>query len=226
MKPVFAIIISYQRLEMLKKTIESLSPTLPEGSMIAIHDNHSNEDVRTYLKELTETWNNKKVRVRVVLHGENMGWGRAMNYTLSSGFFREWKDFEYVLESNNDVTYEPDWCAKAQMMLDMNPDIGILGLWKHPHHGEIDRRSNEMFKVVIKDNMPATAWFFRSRILGEVLPYPERGPCNTRGGNGEDSEFVEKVKARGYLVAGPEPDLAHHMDGYDDNLGRANSAYL
>ena len=47
----------------------------------------------------------------------------------------------------------------------------------------------------------------------------EHGPCDTKGGNGEDTEYVMRMKDKGYLVGVPkialnEETLAHHIDGF------------
>lgn len=224
MKPLFVIMVSHRRLEHLRRTIESLVPTLPEGSMLGIHDNASDPETRKYLNELTESWRNDKVKLRVVLHGENRGWGWAMNYSLTAGYFAEWRGYEYVLESNNDIEYEPDWFGRATTFMGTFPEIGILGLWKHPHHGVREERAGGL---LIKDNMPACAWLFRSKDLQEFLPFKEKGACKTRGGNGEDTDMVLTVQGKKRWVCGLKEDLARHMDGYDlPDLGKENPAYL
>jgi hypothetical protein len=98
-------------------------------------------------------------------------------------------------------------------------------LWQHPYHHARETLGDG---VVIKDDMPATAWFFRSKDLQEFLPFPEHGPTKTRGGNGEDTAFRDKVQNKlGRWIAWPGVDLAHHLDGYDiPDLGKENTAYL
>jgi len=122
------------------------------------------------------------------------------------------------------VTYEPDWFEKAKAIMEAHAEIGILGLWKHPYHGV---RMTLPDGVIIKDDMPATAWFFRAKDLQSFLPFPEHGACRTRGGNGEDTAFRDKVQNKlGRWIAAPAVDLAHHMDGYDiPDLGKVNPAY-
>lgn len=226
MKPVFVIMVTYRRFDHFKRTLESLVPSLPEGSCIRIVDNHSDqmEYEKWWWEAHERQWLDKfgkKIAVQILLLEKNIGWGAALNDGLRP--LARWKDFEYVLESNNDVTYEPDWCAKAQALMEAEPNIGVLGLNKHPHHGE-QRRIGEL---VIKDDMPATAWFFRSKDLRVFLPFPEHGPTKTRGGNGEDSEFTEKIKGMGMWICGTVNDLAHHADDQGvHELGKENAAYL
>lgn len=224
MKPVFAIIVTYRRFEQFKQTFESLLPTLPEGSKLVIAHNPgvNNELEADQYKLFYQQITTAPSAVSVYVHylRRNNGWGAAMNETLF--FYPDWKEYEYLLESNNDVTYDPVWCEQSQLRMEKHSSIGILGLWAHPHHGVRAQLSD----IRIKDNMPATAWFFRTKDLETFLPFKEKGACKTRGGNGEDSDMVVKVQAMGKWVCAPIPDLAHHMDGYDENLGKQNKAYL
>ncbi len=220
MKPVFVIMVTYRRFEQFKATVESLLPTLPRFSTLAIINNGNDQETYNYMVKLATAPG--AVKIKLLDAGGNNGWGSAMNEGLD--LFPEWKDYQYVLESNNDVTYTPGWAEKAVAMMEAHPEIGILGLFKHPYHGV---RQELPDGLVIKDDMPATAWFMRSMDLQAFLPFPEHGPCNTRGGNGEDVGFRMKVQETlGRWICGMKEDLAHHMDGYDiPDLGKPNPAY-
>lgn len=221
MKNLFVIIVTFRRFEHFRRTIESLLPTLPEGSVVRVIYNTEgrhpdDEKYDAYFKELFA----RTDIVHVLNTGANGGWGASMNEGLA---LYQFNDYEYVLESNNDVKYEPDWFGKARALMEGNGELGILGLWSHPHHGVRERRGD----LVVKDNMPATAWFFRAKDLQAFLPFRENGACKTRGGNGEDTDMVIKVQGMGRWVGGPSADLAHHMDGYDsEDLGKPNAAYV
>ena len=222
MKPLFVILVTYRRLAEFRRTVESLLPTLPEGSVLLIVDNNSpDEGYYEYLQHVAITAPGA-VRVEVFIRPTNDGWGAAMNEGLT--VYKEWRDYEFVLESNNDVEYDANWFERALNMMTAHPQIGILGGFKHPYHGTRKVLSDGL---VIKDDMPACAWFMRSRDLAEFLPFPEHGPCKTRGGNGEDVGFRDKVQNKlGRWVCGMEPDWAKHIDGYDiPDLGKPNPAY-
>lgn len=227
MKPLFVILVTYRRFEHFKQTVESLLPTLPAGSRLFVVFNDPNDTQSI-------DWFDRVKKDNFTAHGavdmdylemnQNRGWANAMNVGLESASRTPnlWKEYEYVLESNNDVTYEPDWFERAKTLMQKYPRIGILGLWSHTHHSV----AQEFPDLLVKDNMPACAWLFRSPALATFLPFKEKGPCKTRGGNGEDGDMVLKVQSAGMWVCGPKPDLAHHMDGYDlPDLGKVNPAY-
>ena len=218
MKPILAIVVTYKRLDCLKRTMESLLPSLPPGSHTIVVNNDKEQDTWDYLDNLArEQWPQM-----ALLYRSNDGWGAAMNDAFRS--WPQWGNFEYVLESNNDVEYVPGWVALAQQMMDSHPEIGILGGFKHPYHGT---RETLPDGLVIKDDMPACAWFMRSKDLKEFLPFPEHGACKTRGGNGEDVAFRDKVQNKlGRWICGTTQDWAIHIDGYDiPDLGKLNPAY-
>ena len=229
MKPVFAIIVTYKRFEHFKNTVESLLPTLPAGSRLFVVNNDSSDhQTIEYLEQLSTTLPSG-VDFDFMTMSMNGGWGASVNAGLARNggvtITQDWRNYEYVLESNNDVIYEPGWFEKTKELMEAHAEIGIFGLFKHPYHGTRKVLSDGL---VIKDDMPATAWVMRSKDLSEFLPFPEHGPCKTRGGNGEDVAFRDKVQnAHGRWICGMETDWAHHMDGYDiPDLGKENPAYL
>lgn len=218
--------VTYRRFEQFKTTIESLMPTLPRGSSFAIVYNTEgktpdDERYYKYFVQIVKMGYQAGVDVNILDTGGNEGWGDSMNEGLH--LYQQWKEFEYVLETNNDVTYEPNWCAQAQTLMETYAPIGILGLWSHPYHGLREQRPD----IIIKDDMPATAWFMRSKDLETFLPFPEHGACKTNGGNGEDVGFRDKVQNKLHRwIAAPVKDLAHHIDGYNiPNLGKVNPEY-
>lgn len=218
MKPLFVIMVTYRRFEHFKATVESLAPTLPAGSMLAIVVNGDDTDTYEYMRTFAAP---SAVTLRVLFTGTNEGWGAAMNEGLD--LYSEWKEYEYVLESNNDVTYEPDWFPRAKAMMEKHETMGLLALWKHVHHGTIE----DLGDVLHRDNAPAVSWLFRSKDLQNFLPFPEHGPTKTSGGNGEDVAFTHKIMDAGFWIGSPKDDLSHHMDGYNlDLLGKENPAYL
>lgn len=215
MKPLFVILINYRRPDHLFKTVSSLLPSLPPGSKVVIYDNNSPEqEIHDYLYSIASD------QVKVILADKNEGWGIAMNEGLR--VHPEWKDYEYVLESNNDVLYGANWFAEAKAIMERHADIGLLGLWKHIHHGTLETRAD----VLIRDNSPAVSWLFRSKDLEKFLPFPEHGPTKITGGNGEDVGFTHKVIDAGFKIGAPKEDLSVHLDGYNEGkLGTENALY-
>ena len=146
--------------------------------------------------------------IQVHFMGENYGWGKAVNQGLV--FFKNGNMSEYILISNNDVIYHDGWYEKCLQAYEKHPDTGILGVWKHTAHSTIAVDG----EYVIRDQMPAVGWLMKRAVIDSVGAFPEHGPCPTKGGNGEDTEYCVRVQQKGYLVAGLKDDVATHIDGY------------
>ena len=208
--PTFDIIItSWNRLDYLKRTIASLmvSGAWKDAERIIIVDNGSTEiGVKDFLIELQ-----REFPIFLVMKPNNKGWGQAVNDAL--GLSRA----EYIFLSNNDVEYTGDFHntmlkAFGSPLPGIN-HIGILGVWRHTAHGLVkDGVVTTFFDEM--DNVPAVGWMMPKRAMEEVGMINENGPCFTKGGNGEDTAYVNRMKEAGYLVGVTKNDIATHIDGY------------
>lgn len=199
------ILVSWNRLEYLKRTIASLisSGAVQDCQRFIIVDNGSTEvGLKTFLSEIAHDY-----RAFLIIKPENRGWGQAVNDAL--GLSRA----PYVLLSNNDVEYKKEFHRRAGQIFDQQnfKDIGILGVWRHTAHG-LGLISNPYFQEM--DNVPAVGWFLKKSSMERAGMLPEHGPCFTKGGNGEDTLYVQKMKELGLLVGVPPEDIATHIDGY------------
>lgn len=199
------ILVSWNRLEYLKRTFGSLiqSGSVRDAQRVIVVDNGSTQEgVHEFLEQMR-----KEYGIYVVLRPHNNGWGQAVNDVL--GMSRA----EYIFLSNNDVDYSIDFHKKMFEVFEHQPNIGILGVWKHIHHGYV-RGGVQNKWFVEKDNMPAVGWMMPKKVMEAVGMLPEHGPCFTKGGNGEDTGYVMKMKEKGFLVGGMQEDVGIHIDGY------------
>lgn len=194
------VVIVYNRIDYTKRTLASLEATCPPKTEYVVWDNSTDMAVTAWLA----TWRDQDPIHRILNGSENIGWGSAVNRAL------QLVTTENILISNNDVEYKEGWYPLCLTYMMKYPKIGILGLWKHRAHGV----RQELQDVFIKDDMPAVAWFTTRKILDDVGPIAERGPCPTKGGNGEDTNYTGRAMEKGYWVCGPREDLAVHIDGY------------
>jgi glycosyltransferase involved in cell wall biosynthesis len=199
MNPMTIIIITYNRPEYTRQTLDSLTETSPPDTKYIIWDNNSDNLTKAMLSE----WQQKNPS-NIIFSKENIGWGKAINESLKL------VNSEYVLLSNNDVVYKKGWYEECIRLYEKYPKIGILGVWKHIAHGV----KQDLGDILIKDDMPGCGWFMKKSILDEIGPIWEHGPCSTKGGNGEDSNYAGRVKEKGYWVCGPKDDVATHLTGY------------
>ena len=203
----FDIILTvFNRLEYTKSTFASLlnSGVLRDCQRFIIVDNHSTEEgMQDWLKDIASYQ-----KVFVIHRPQNDGWGMAVNDGL--GLSRA----EFVLISNNDVDYNNAGFHHSMMsILIGNDKIGILGAWRHTAHG-VAQGSDTNGSFIEMDNVPAVAWMLPKRAMERVGMIPEHGPCQTKGGNGEDTDYVMRMKQMGLLTGVTKVDLARHLDGY------------
>lgn len=204
--PRFDIILTtFNRLDYTKRTIASLisSGAAAQAERFIIVDNRSTEEgFQDFLKDMYAFAGN----ITVIHRARNDGWGMAVNDAL--GVSRA----PYVLLSNNDVEYTPDFAAKMLEMMEAHPEIGLLGVWRHTAHSAV--QTHHEGKFIEYTDVPAVGWMLSKKAMMQVGLVSEHGPCFTKGGNGEDSDYVRRMKEAGFLVGVPEVDLAVHIDGY------------
>ena len=200
MKPLTILIVTHNRLEYTKRTVESLKRTVPYARMFIYDNNSTEEGMSAYLIS-------EECPADVFLNHQNEGWGYAVNYLTK---FVPNSGNEIVLISNNDVEYHDGWYERCLALYEKYPNIGILGVWKHIAHGV----KEDLGDLIIKDQMPAVGWLFKKQILEDIGPIVEHGPCATKGGNGEDVDYCIRAEQKGYWVCGPKEDVATHLDGF------------
>jgi GT2 family glycosyltransferase len=198
MEPLTTIVVTYNRLEYSKRTIDSLRKTTPNAEII-VYDNHSTE-AGFYEWLLQDGFKHPH---QVIMNDKNDGWGKAVNDAL------RFSNTEYILVSNNDVIYHDGWYEKCLQAYKDNLKLGILGVWKHPAHGVLETRGN----LVIKDQMPAVGWLLKRSVINDIGAFKENGPANMKGGNGEDVDYCIRTREKGYMVAGLLEDVGKHIDG-------------
>lgn len=203
MPPLTVIVVTFNRFEYTRRTLESIRKTVPRNTRVIIFDNNSSDEAM--ISWLKNDWISVDTDNHyLMLSKQNIGWGAAVNEAM-----KEVKT-EYILISNNDVEYKDGWYEECIRLYEKYPKIGVLGVWKHTSHGVREKFTD----IWIKDDMPAVGWIMKKSIMDIIGPISEHGPCLTRGGNGEDSNYTIRAHIKGYWVCGPSEDLAIHFDGY------------
>lgn len=194
------ILVVYNRLDYTKRTIASLisSGAHENCERFIIVDNRSSESgIRPFMLDLAGFQ-----RTFVLYRSRNDGWATAVNDCL--GMSRA----PYLFLLNNDVEFKYGFYEQMIETMENNP-LSLLGGWRHKDHSVTAEHHNydEMTDI------PAVCWLLNkaSMEMGGMLE--ERGPCSTKGGNGEDSEYVQRMAKYGQVGA-TKQDVAHHIDGY------------
>lgn len=199
------ILVSWNRKDYLKRTVASLiqSGAYSACERFIVIDNHSMD---TGISEFLDVLRGYQ-KTFVITRPDNDGWATAVNDAI--GVSRA----KYVLVCNNDVEFEPQFMDRMFEAIDHHPKIGILGVWRHTSHGfKVNGVYDRWFREM--DDVPAVAWLMPKSAMQVVGMLPEKGVCLTKGGNGEDSGYVNMMKDAGFMVGVPAFDIGTHIDGY------------
>lgn len=110
------VIVSFNRPQLLRRTLESYLDTVTLPYTLLIVDNGSDADTLRYLRSLS---------VRVIELGTNLYPGPACNI----GFLdADAASASHLHRSDNDMEYLPGWCDEVQARFASNLLLGQLGL--------------------------------------------------------------------------------------------------
>lgn len=204
--PDFDIILtSWNRLDFLRRTIGSLiqSGAYADCKRLIIVDNGSlDEGMDAFLTDLAHYQKTFVLRRPI-----NDGWATAVNDAI--GISRS----PFVFLVNNDVEFDPDFHKEMLTTMGLiSPEEAspvLLAGWRHTAHSVTVERENydEM------TDLPAVCWLLDKETMQKAGFLNEHGPCFTKGGNGEDSWYVNKMREHG-PVGATKQDVARHLTGY------------
>lgn len=195
--------VTFNRAEYTKRTVASLisSGAFDKCDRFIVADNHSTDpDMIEFLNTLRGFQ-----KTFVITRPKNDGWASAVNDGL--GLSRA----SWVFLTNNDVEYENGFMDTLFRTAETEPELGILGVWAHTGHSFVGKNTPYFREM---DNVPAVGWLMSKAVMQRVGMLPEHGPCLTKGGNGEDTSYVNRMKELGFKVGVCERDVANHIDGY------------
>ena len=114
---IHTVVVSYNRLELLQRTLSSYFSTVSMPFSMVVVDNHSDEDVWNWmLMDCPYTY-------EAVLLEEN----RYPGYATNLGFSKAPPEATLFHRSDNDVKYLPGWCEEVMEHFE-DPNLWQLGL--------------------------------------------------------------------------------------------------
>lgn len=187
---VSAVVVTYNRLPMLKEVIAALQNSKTAVDHIIIVDNHSEEDTQLYLTGLGS-------QIEYVRLEENLGGAGGFNHGVR--YFMEETDDDYVWLMDDDTVPHADTLTELTQYADANPEFGFLSSdvrWTDGHRAlmnlpapmnrlrvipedatEPEQLRNATFvsllmkrEVIAKIGLPITDFF----IWGDDIEYTER----------------------------------------------------
>lgn len=114
------VFITYNRLELTKRAIESYLATVTLPNTFIIVDNGSTDGTEEWLDSAF----NQGFLDEVILLKENLYPGYACN----RGWETAPEDATHLHRADNDFIFLPDWCEEVERMFSAHPNIGQLGM--------------------------------------------------------------------------------------------------
>lgn len=170
-----SVVVSYNRLELLKETVFSYKETVTSPHRLIVVDNCSDEETRRWLRNSG---------LEVIFLSDNFYPGYATNRGWEQGIE---DDTEFLHRSDNDFRYLPGW--EEEVMNRFQDEIGQVGLRTDEEDGHAE--TNVGGNCVIRREL------WDAGLRYDETPWPE---IRERWGNGysEDSFFSPRVRKLGW----------------------------
>ncbi len=203
MEPISIVMTTWNRLELLKKSLNGFFTRTKTPHRFIIIDNGSNDGTQEYLLKLREEG---KVGVVVLDTG-----GRTIAGAFSKGF--EYVESEYFITTNDDIMppeLDPDWLQQL-----------IILIKNYPDHGGIDCRIQHIPFVKWDNDHPDLSYPRKS--LGGYLRIQRKLDVIKMGNFGDrtwdDLEFFKRMTGIGKKCAYAKNIWADHMGYSVENKG-------
>ena len=214
---ISTILLNWNRLYLLKKTVDSYLSTITVPYELIIIDNNSGDGSRQYIEKVCAENSN----ISSILLSRNQG-GEALNQGLDRA------NGQLFHVSENDLIYKKDWVKRVIRTFNLFPELGQLSLFSPfpPHNlvGETCRfctslkRNNHL--IYPTDLNVGSSSVFRRDIWDRGIRWQSVETDNYRFPN--DTAFSQSVIKLGYLVAWNDQYLVinqgHLLQEFKNNL--------
>ncbi len=213
---VSIVVLSYNKPEMLKKTLDSIIQRSYYSNLeVIVVDNASNKETISLL----ENYKTNPI-VKVIYNKQNYGFAKGNNIGLkvSTG--------DYIVVLNNDVIITPGWISRLIFHLSKNKKTAIVGpvtnnigneakidiTYDAENASELEKKSREYTskhwnQSLGVNNLAAFCWIFSRKT------YKEYGGFDERYGMGlfEDDDYCYMIKKAGLNLKISDDVFVHHF---------------
>lgn len=186
-------VLSYQRLDFLKRMMDSLLNTPSGYSMeIIVHDDGSDQEVKDYLYGLLR---GKNISYLILNGGKNRGIGESIrnSFKIASG--------KYLFKLDTDLEFKPNWLKEAVDIL-KDTHIGAVSLFDYRHYDQNDER----FEVLKETDKYKIVSDFVSSIYGVSRDIYEKFKYTL-----DTDGWHQYIKQQRYSLAITKEDLVHNF---------------
>lgn len=200
-------LITYNRLEYTKKTLESIRNTLFVPFRIIVVDNNSTDGTREWLEANEENF---------IINDKNYYPGKACNIGWETGL--EEYDATHLMRCDNDMVFEEHWGQLAEEYFEAIPLLGQLGL----DHSALNSFNGDERYLTSMGGKTINAWpgniggpcIIRREVYDKGARYDETPWSDLRNSSEdmitpqEDVKFSLSMHKYGYIYGHPTEKLA------------------
>lgn len=187
--------VTFNRLDYTKRTIESFQNTIQVPHYLLICDNNSSDGTQEYLKELYRVGGCDNI----ILNPDNYYPGKATNIGWEYGL-RCFPQATHLMRLDNDMHFENGWDLLAEKYFETIPQLGQVGL-------DFDGGENKpcaYYNGLGLNSHPGNVGgpnIIKREIFDKGVRYSEVKWCQENSITGyEDTDLSLKIQEMGYLM--------------------------
>ncbi len=200
------VFVTYNRLELTKRAIESYLETVTVPHRFLVVDNASTDGTTTWLQQNVRTLNFKGI----IAFPENRYAGAACNFGWA--MVSAWMDVDFLQRADNDSEFLPGWCEHVEECFEGRPELGQLGLRMGEEEG--------FNKINVSGDC-----IIRRELWDKGLRWEEKPWSEYPRGTAESRPFARAVEKMGYKwdrvtqpcirpIAAEDPDDEYYIESW------------
>lgn len=213
---IVLMMITYNRLELTKKTINFLLESTNQPFSLVIVDNGSTDGTVEYLKKLKLACSMKvpgeiPVQVELILLPENKGIAVGRNIALKKA---DELNATWYCTIDNDVQMPKGWLQECIEILEENKGFGIIGVNMEDTIYPMITRGKHTFQEKPKGNLGTACMVFRKQVHQMI------GFFTTEYGmyGEEDADFGMRARVAGFKMGYIET-MGNHLGADESEIG-------
>ena len=210
------VMVTYNRLDYTKRTLDSLLSTISVPYFLVVADNASTDGTQTWLRNQ----HNKGKINHLILNDENLYPGKATNEGWESGLYY-YPEATHLMRLDNDIKLYAGWDRMANEYFKKIPKLGQLGLDHGPTQLQDAPHYWEEYNGMKINPFPGNVGgpnIIRREVWEDGVRYDESRWSNDddRPTPQEDCRFSLDIKDDGWLFGHPEEKIAVTIDKWED----------
>jgi glycosyltransferase involved in cell wall biosynthesis len=210
------VMVTHNRLDYTKRTLENLLHTIEVPHFIIVADNASTDGTQDYLKMMSD-----KGKINyVITNKENLYPGKATNQAWELGTMY-YPEATHLMRLDNDMALAEGWDYVVEKYFDRIPKLGQLGLDWGPMNDPDAKKFEEEHKGMIINPFPGNVggtMVMRRELFEDGIRYDETPWSHTKEvpTAQEDAKLSADIHDKGWLFGHSTEKIAWCIDNWND----------